>query len=235
MTSVAALGWITLLVRSRRLGIVISAMLLFYSIFFSMQVVFFARNFIFLLPVLAFLAAIGFDALLIAATGLSNRRYRIALTLLLCVLFGGVLVWNSIWQVSAGLSIPEAKRQPLIKQVASYLANHPKERVAITSTLTQELASAGIALPSDVVQPSQAQLFLFRFSELKKRHARLTGYPSSRHGIFHWIGAREMNMDYYPIFYWPERSSGKDHVVILDGEHARAYGVYRSLFETPIK
>ena len=77
---VSILGLLSGWRRSRPLTVALGFLIVFYSIFFSRQVVFIVRNFLILLPIFAYFAGVGFDALIdraakIPSVGPGRRRF----------------------------------------------------------------------------------------------------------------------------------------------------------------
>ena len=71
------------------------------------------------------------------------------------------LGYNARQQVAFGRSIADAQRQPLVRQVAQYLARHTSVRVALSPSLAADLISTGEPLPSNVTEaePSKSVHF----------------------------------------------------------------------------
>ena len=87
LTMMAAVGLVVTWRNSRPLCVVLGFLLVFYSVFFALQAVFIVRNFLLLLPVLAYLAAVGIDFALGCAKGLPGPLPRAAATSILVLAF----------------------------------------------------------------------------------------------------------------------------------------------------
>jgi hypothetical protein len=226
LAAISILGFVTSWRRSKRLALGLGFLIVFYSIFFSMQVVFIVRNFLLLLPVFAYFIGVGCDALIDHAFKMRVGRPRqaaIAATgTMLAITFG----WNAWQQVAFGRSIPDAQSHPLVRQVAEYLAQHSSVRVALSPTLTADLLATGEPLPANVIDSIRADQFIFRVSELSPS-AHLLSWPATRHDTFDWIGPREVNLNYYPIWI------GADHAFILNVDAAEHMGVVKALSRKP--
>jgi hypothetical protein len=208
--------------RSRSLAVTLGFLIVFYSVFFSTQVVFIVRNFLLLLPVFAYFAGIGFDALIDQAFKIPMGRPKHAVILVMSMSLAIVLGWNAWQQVAFGQSI--AERQPLLNQIVGYLARHSSVRVALSPSLAADLLATGEPLPSNITEPGRADQFIFRASEVLSV-AHLVSWPATRHGTFDWIGPREVNLNYYPTW------SGGDHAIILNADAAERMGVVDALFQ----
>ena len=103
-----------------------------------------------------------------------------------------------------------------------YLEQHASVPMALSPCLAADLATGG-ALPANVTEPSRALRYIFRFSELRRSSADLAFWPAARHNSFDWIGPREVNLNYYPIW------AGEDHAFILAIDVAEHMGVAEAL------
>jgi hypothetical protein len=188
------------------------------------MVVFFVRNFLILLPVFAYLAGVGFDALLDREFKMPVGRPRqaaiLATSLALAIAFG----WNAGQQVAFGRSIVDRGSEALVRQVREYLAQHAWVRIALSPCLAADLVAKGTPLPANVTEPSRALRYIFRERELESSNAHLAFWPATRHDTFDWIGPREVNLNYYP-----DHSYDVDHAMILDIEVAERMGVVGAL------
>ena len=218
LAAASILGFVSGWRLSRPLTVTLGFLIVFYSIFFSRQVVFIVRNFLILLPVFAYFGGAGFDALIDRVVKMPVGRTRQAAILATGMALASALGWNAWQQVAFGRSIVDAQRQPLVRQIAEYLAHHSSVRVALSPSLTVDLISAGEPLPANVTELSRANEFIFRASELP-RDAHLTSWPATQHNTFDWIGPREVNLNYYNV------GCGADHAFILNMTAAERMGV----------
>jgi hypothetical protein len=222
LTAACVLGLVSSWRRSRPLAAALGFLIVFYSIFFSLQVVFIVRNFLILLPVFAYFAGVGFDALIDREFKMPVGRPRQAAILATGMTLAIALGWNAWQQVAFGRSIADAQRQPLVLQVAEYLAHHASVRVALSPNLAADLAATGEPPPANVTESSRAVQYIFRTSELRSTNAHLASWPATRHDTFDWIGPREVNLNYYP-------SWETDHAIILNMSAAERMGVVDAL------
>jgi hypothetical protein len=209
--------------RSRPLAASLGFLVIFYSIFFSLHVVFIVRNFLILLPIFAYLGGVGFDSLI-------GRAFKMPLgwPRQLAVLATGVLLtiafaWNAWHQTASGRSIAKAHRQPLACQVAQYLTQHASVRTALSARLAADLVATGAPLPANVTEPNRAVRYIFLASDIASADTNLAFWPATRHDTFEWIGPREVNLNYYPTW------GGADHAIILDINAAEHMGVIKAL------
>jgi hypothetical protein len=223
LTAASIFGLVRIWYRSRPLAVTLGFLVVFYSVFFSLQVVFIVRNFLILLPIFAYLAAVGLDALIDRQFKMPVGRPRQAAILLTGVALAIALSWNAWQQVAFGRSIADAQRQPLVHQVEEYLAEHPSVRIALSPCLAADLAGTGAPLPANVTEQRQAVRYIFRASEIRSSQADLESLPATRHDTFDWIGPREVNLNYYPDWV------GADHAIILNIDVAEHMGVVEAL------
>ena len=206
--------------RSRPTACALGFLMVFYSLFWPWQVVFIVRNFLMLLPIFCYLAAIGYDALLERALAVRKRRSTVlAATLALAVIV--MMGWNAWEQLVFGRSIVATRQVPLVFQAARYLSDRPAIPIALSPRLSADLVATGTTLPTNAVAPAEARRFLFLLSELAKTNLQL---PGTRYDSYEWIGAREVNLNYYPNW------KGRDHVIILDMDAARRMGIVAALY-----
>jgi Dolichyl-phosphate-mannose-protein mannosyltransferase len=222
LAAAAILGLASSWLRSRPLAATLGFLIVFYSIFFSLQVVFAVRNFLILLPIFAYFAGVGLDALIDCSIKMRVRQLRQAAVLATGVTLAIGLGWNAWQQVAFGQTIADAQRQSLVQQVAEYIARRASVRVALSQSLAADLVARGEPLPANVTETSGADRFIFRASELSPS-AHLESWPATRHHTFDWIGPREVNLNYYPIW------SGADHAFILTIDAAKRMGVLEAL------
>src|SRR5262249_24146767 len=152
------------------------------------QVVFFVRNFLILLPVFAYLAGVGFDALIDREFKMPVGRARQATILSTSVALAITFGWNAWQQVAFGRSIADAQREPLVHQIMEYLTQHASVRMALSPCLAADLAATGGPLPANVTEPSRALRYIFRESEIWSSTVHLAFWPVARHDTFDWIG-----------------------------------------------
>jgi Dolichyl-phosphate-mannose-protein mannosyltransferase len=223
LAAVSILGLVPSWYRSKPLTAALGFLIVFYSIFFSRQGVFIVRNFLMLLPVFAYLAGVGLDALIDREfkmpVGGPRQAAILATSVALAIAFG----WNAWQQVAFGRSIANAQREPLVRLVTEYLEQHPSVRTALSPCLAADLSATGAPLPANVTEPSRALRYIFRMSELTPSNAHLAFWPATRHDTFDWIGPREVNLNYYPTW------SGADHAIILNIDAAEHMGVVEAL------
>jgi hypothetical protein len=223
LAAVSILGLVPMWYRSKSLAAVLGFLIIFYSISFSLEVVFIVRNFLVLLPVFAYLAGAGFDALIDRVFKMPVGRLRQAAILATSVALTVGFGWNAWRQVAFGWSIADEQKKPLARQVTEYLAQHASVRIALSPCLAANLLAEGAPLPENVTEPSRAVRYIFSARELSSSNAPLASWPATRHGTFDWIGPREVNLNYYPE--WP----GADHAIILNIEEAEHMGVVAAL------
>ncbi len=223
LAAISIFGFVPIWYRSRPLAATLGFLIIFYSMFFSIQIVFIVRNFLILLPVFAYLAGVGFDALIDRQLKIPAGRPRQAAILATGLTTAMILGWNAWQQVAFGRSIVDAQRRPLVRQVADYLAQHPSMRFTLSPCLAADLASIGAPLPANAAASGQGLKYIFRVSEITSSDALLTSWPATRHDTFDWIGPREVNLNYYPDW------AGADHAIIVDLDAAEQLGVVEAL------
>ena len=78
----------------------------------------------------------GFDALIERALKIPVGWTRQAAIFATGMALAGALGYNAWQQVAFGWLIVDEQRQPLVRQVAEYLARHSSVRVALSPSLT---------------------------------------------------------------------------------------------------
>jgi hypothetical protein len=222
LTMMAAVGLVVTWRNSRALGTALGLLLVFYSVFYSLHVVFQVRNFLLLLPVFAYLAAVGIDFALGYARSLGIPKGRAAATSVMVLALATIVGWNAWAQISFAHSIATARNVPLIQQVAEYLAQHRSVAVELSPSLAAELEHS----MRSTAQTDQRRLFIYRESELTSAHwngAKLTFGPWMHRSVLDWIGPREVNLNYYP--HW----IGHDHAILMDMNMAKRAGIIAAL------
>jgi hypothetical protein len=214
LTMMAAIGLVVTWRNSRPLGTALGFLLVFYSVFFSRQVVFIVRNFLLLLPVFAYLAAVGIDFAFGYALSLRIPLARAAAISIMVLALATILGWNAWEQISFGRSIAPARNVPLIQQVAEYLAQHGNMPVVLSPSLAAELGQP----MRSTAQPNRSPRFIYRESELTSLDAKLAFGPWMHHSVLDWIGPREVNLNYYPKW------EGHDHAILMDMNTAERAG-----------
>jgi hypothetical protein len=215
----AALGLVVTWRNSRPLGIALGFLLVFYSVFFSLQVVFIVRNFLLLLPVFAYLAGVGIDFAFGYAQSFGIPQVRAVAISVMSLALATVLGWNAWEQISFGRSIATARNVPLIHQVAEYLSQHGNRPVVLSPSLATELGQP----MRSTTQPNWSPLFIYRESELTSIDAKLAFGPWMHHSVLDWIGPREVNLNYYPGWI------GHDHAILMDINEAERTGIFAAL------
>jgi hypothetical protein len=219
LAMMAAIGMVVILRNSRPLGMALGFLLVFYSVFFSLQTVFIVRNFLLLLPVVSYLAAVGLDFALGYAKSLRMPLARVAALTMLILALGTILGWNAWKQVSFGHSIVVSRNVPLVHQVEEYLAQHSEMSFVLSPRLTVELGQP----MRSASQLKGSSLFMYLESELTSVDAKLPRGPSMRHNVLDWVGPREVNLNYYPGW------AGHDHAMLMGLKTAEMSGVITAL------
>jgi hypothetical protein len=214
--ALVALPAIVIGVRSRAMQVFLLFPLLYVALM-GCQTVFFARNLMVLIPILAVLSARG--AALLQA--LLERRRGFPRWLLPTIL-SAALVYQAGWLTSAAWSVKG--NHPAVAHLQRSLTAHPAQRFGCSAGVRQELhaggpnaAGVGFAPLPCVNDPDVPYLIFGR--EL----AAAGGMVAHRHDtVRDWFGPREMNYNYYPSWL------GRDRIIILPPAHARQRGLVAS-------
>jgi hypothetical protein len=225
LAMMAAMGLVVTWRNSRPLGTALGFLLVFYSVFFSCQVVFIVRNFLLLLPIFAYLAAVGIDFAFEYAQSLRIPLARTVAISVMVLALATILGWNAWEQISFGRSIATARNVPLIQQVAEYLAQHGNMPIVLSPGLAAELGQP----IGNAAQPNRSARFIYRESELTSIDAKLAFSPWMHHNFIDWIGPREVNLNYYPEW------EGHDHAILMDMDTAEQAGVIAALKGSPMR
>ncbi|MDZ8257304.1 glycosyltransferase family 39 protein [Nostoc sp. ChiQUE01b] len=215
---------LTHLFRTKRqvLAITIAGIILFYTYYFSSNtVVFIVRNYLFLLPLIAFLIGNGIERML--------NHSRLARFLALVLLITTITL-HSYNLIDSALSISDSKRNDLTFLIDQYIKSHSNEKFALSKSLQNALKSE--KLPN-VVKPTEADTFAYSAFELLVLYEtiKLNDYPSTRHNTFKWLGSRELNLNYYAV--WEAR----DKILLVPMKDADRMGLTSVLTENslPVK
>ncbi|GET35674.1 hypothetical protein MiSe_04160 [Microseira wollei NIES-4236] len=201
----------------RALVITIAGVILFYTCFFSgITVVFLVRNYIFILPFLAFLIANGIERML--QYNKSIRSLVIGLTIAATTLNYYNLI-DSAFSINPGYN--ENKLQALLVQ---HIRTHPGEKFAVSKSLRKSINYENL---SNVVKPKEeADTFAYRHDDLRRqKNIKLKDYPSNRHNTFKWLGSREVNYNYYVSWI------GRDRILLVPMKEADRMGLTSAIGE----
>ncbi len=205
----AGAGW--LLCRSPRRAALVLAPLALLASYMSLQRVFIVRNLVWMLPLLAVLAARGFGvicALLARSSGAAQLPRR-ARTSLCALAVAALMVPNLAYVVLAAWSIRWPRELGLALE--SYLVRHPELEVQFSARLARKLGRGVVRQRIDAAQ--RADVVAALGSEL----VQANNLDASRHGLLlDWIGPYEVNLNYYPSWM------GREHIVLLTQDRALA-------------
>ncbi len=210
----AAVGAVRLVATQWKLGIVLLIGPVAYVAYMSFQRVFIARNLMWLLPLLAVLAARGLAAISWALSRLPVPERALTVAR---VVFGFALVLPGAGYCSqAALGI--ASKTSHLEEFARYASGHEvsfttTRRLAVRLKRDPRLRRAVSQRGTSGTPGGAGQLVAALASELRDS-AGITAYRSNL--LVSWFGPREVNLNYYPTWM------GHDHVVLLLPETARS-------------
>ncbi|MEH2259727.1 MAG: glycosyltransferase family 39 protein [Nostoc sp.] len=209
---------LTHLFRTKRqaLAITIAVVILFYTYYFSSKtVIFVVRNYLFLLPLIAFLIGNGIEQMF------NHSRLTRFLVLILILT---TITLNSYNLIDSALSISNSKRNDLSFLIYQHIKSHPHEKFALSKSLHNTLQSE--KLPN-VVKPTEADTFAYRDEDLRPlmETIKLNDYPSTHHNTFKWLGPREVNYNYYNVW------AGRDRILLVPMKDANRMGLTSVLSE----
>ena len=202
----ASLVGVASLVReSGRLALVFGSFPVAYLLFFSAYPVMIPRNYLVLAPFLAVLAARGIVVLVQQLPRGAPRRVALAGV-------GALLLLDAAWLVHAGESIRVGDKAVFVRELASYLDDHPDTRYAASETILRHLRQLdGTPRPHVVPRPlEEADEVVFYASEA---YGHLVGMRT-RHDLTRaTFGPLDVNLNYYPSWL------GEDRIVVLPAAH----------------
>jgi len=193
-------------------AIVILSFPVLYLLFFSLQRVFIARNLLVVAPFLAILVGRGsyfvWDLL-------HNWRFR----WLWMALITTALLVNASWLIYSANTITDRKTDRFIRELATYIDNHPQTSYFVSDRVTQDLQSLDTTEHKNIVKTSfdQADFVILYASE---GFSSKIEWPRNKPGLTSRVfGTWEVNFDYYPTW------SGDDRIVLLPMDKAIKIGV----------
>jgi hypothetical protein len=197
----SVLGVVSLVRESSRLALVFGSFPLAYLLFFSAYPVMIPRNYLVLAPFLAVLAARG---IVVLVRGLPRGAARGAALAGVAAL----LLLDAAWLVHAAESIRVEDKSVFVRELASYLDEHPDTRYAASGTILRHLRQQGGAPRSHVAALSldEADEVVVYASEA---YGHLVGLRT-RHDLTRaTFGPLDVNFNYYPSWL------GEDRIVVL--------------------
>lgn len=205
---VGAVAWS----RGERYGLAVlvgfpTAYLLFFCGKYTIAVV---RNYLIVAPFLAILAARGLG---VVAARLGRRRALLGLAPVL----GAAAVLNAAWLVRAGESIRTADPKVEVRDAVAWIAGHARTRVRISDRVRALAREQGLRLPANVTDgPKADAVVFFAQADGPPGERWTTNDPWLTRAVF---GPREVNFNWYSSW------GGRDRVVVMTNEKAKAAGV----------
>jgi hypothetical protein len=211
-----ALFGVVMLARSDRwLAIALLLPCLIVPLYFATLTVFIVRNFLFLLPFVAFFAGIGVGRIAELA------RSRVARS----CLFAGlavVVIINGAWLVHAARSIEDRGASALVRSSDSFMRDRSDDQFVVSGPLRKKFRAVGEALPRNARAQGSADYLAVLYSQIRDRKITLREWPSTSDGTFRVTGPLEVDFDFYPTW------AGDDRVLFLTPEEAHRFGLTRA-------
>jgi hypothetical protein len=168
---------------------------LIYALFMICYRVMFVRNYLLIVPFLAFFAARG-------ASGAWNVLYRtvwirrgFAACLVLLFLANMIFLSFAAWTITL-------HRRPSGVDIAKYLKNHGNSRYLLSPTVADEVAKENVTLSNTTQDPNAAQRYVFYSDE----HELWAKVSSNRPGQYQRVsGPLDVNVDYYASWRGAEK------------------------------
>lgn len=188
-----------------RLLFTLLGIIAFYIFYFSQQVVFIARNYIFLFPRMTIAAGFGVMAIwnALSIRGIKWGQSMLGITLLCAI---GWNSWFIVW--TADTIAPE---RPLTELFSTYARNYDGRGIAVSPRLKAMLGKEHLPKVKPI---ATADLVAFLTGDLTKREIgpfdsspgfRLTEWPGYYREHYRWIGPWEVDFNYYPTWVGRER------------------------------
>ncbi len=178
-----------------------------YVAFMGLQRVMMARNLLVVFPFLAMLGAVGAGAV---RRHVSERRRWLGIAW--TAVLGGMLTFNAIYLVSAGLSSrPERGRTPEQALLSRLQAGLGKS-AALSGRVGASIAKLAPNAPASVAgSGSAAPIVALYCSEVRDPNRWVANVPGYFLEVF---GSREVDLTYYPGWM------GRDHIVLVRRQDA---------------
>ena len=185
--------------------------------YFATLHVFQVRNFLLLLPFLAFFAGIGADKILLMV------RARGAVAFVAGVL-AVILIYNAVWLEQAAGTVGQS-RAWLVGQTSAYVRDHPGTRFVVSAPLARAFIATKIPLPRNARRSGRADVVLALFSQVRDawrgQEITLRHWPATDRSTFTTIGPKEVDFNFYPTW------EGKDRVLVLSDNDLVYFGLTR--------
>lgn len=219
VSALAFIGGIAVIREDRRHAIILLAVPIGYILYMSLQRVMFIRNLMFLLPLVAILAARGVEFLWSWLARASTHK-RLILTGL-WVVIGGIWVINCAWLVLAAEQIRNPPVYDMSAETKAYLHNHADVRFFVSEKLNTILATDDEYPTANATREfDQAQRAIFYAGELAEKLALTERYiPINRFHYFDFVrpDSPGVNRNYFDL--------PPEEIVILDISQLNELGV----------
>jgi hypothetical protein len=217
LLALAGVGFFALWKTEKNLAIVLGAIPAFTVFYFSTQIVFVARNFLFILPILSILVGIGAGHLFHARL---RKEVRATLGAVLLVAFG----LNAYWLYQDSRAIHDFDELMLPQEAEAYIRSRPDTSFLLSQGVRSAIVGMDVVLPQNSLTNGEtADYVLFYHSELIAVYRRILKWPGTKHDTFRWFGTNEVNFNYYPTWNW--HGIGRDRIIFMPIDQAREYGI----------
>jgi len=189
----SAIGFTTVLIKKQWNVLYLYITMLIYIIFISKYKVMIVRNLLYILPIFAVFASIGF---LYICNGLKKYKLNNALKVIMIL----ILIYSCSDVVIAAYSIKNKSSINLAYELEKYLEKN-KDKDFIFSKKVSSLLKQGIDNDS---KPAENSYFVFFKNEI-----HYLFYEANINGRYKIVGLDDVNFDYYPVW------SGADRIVVM--------------------
>ncbi len=191
-------------------AILVGLPVLFLVLFCARFRIAFARNYLFLMPFFAVMMARGIGDF-VAWLPRPELRWLFGAGLSL------VFAVHAAWQIAAGESVRSVDTDLYVRQALDYISHHPDTQFRVSNQVRENARAQHRALPTNVVSGSAGtEVVFFGIAEGPGSWYFQTNDPWLTKAVF---GPREVNFNWYAGWM------GRDHLVVMTLDKARATGV----------
>jgi hypothetical protein len=213
--ALACVGLATLARRDRWFAAAMLAPCLILPLYFATLPVFVVRNFLLLLPFLAYFAGVGLGRLRQSVKGTAPIAALGAAAAL-------ILMLNGVWLVRAADTVAQGNDQTLA-DAAEYMRDRPDKQFVVSRAFVEALEDSAEDVPDNArtgqVDDAVDEVLVL-YSELRDNpDVKLRRWPSTERGTFQTIGPNEVDFDFYSTW------DGDDRVLVFDPDQLEDLGL----------
>jgi len=187
-----------LILRPKLMGLLMTAFVLAYVVYFSGQAAMIVRNLLVVVPFLCLAAARGVNAL--------GERLRPRMKLALNLIVSALLAVNFGWILWAADQVKKRSHEPyFVQQFMSYVKSSTHDTYLVSAKLASILG-AGQPAPSNIVTDPTSPHTKVAFLQTEGPDVYWETWPSNAWGLYTaTFGALEVNLEAYTTFVGNQR------------------------------